>query len=194
MDIDTRSYSSPGYVLLAHIIEQVTGERYASALSEMILRPLRLERTGVGNNPPTLGERAAPYANAAPTPSFELDTVGTGTGDIWATTGDMAQWDDALTAARLLNPASTVAMFAPQAPVPENGLGLTDVHYGYGWYIADLSGHPLVFHLGDNARFQSVNVILPDEETCAVVLANDEYVDNEKICLRIVRELLRLPR
>lgn len=184
------SYSSPGYVLLAHIVEQVTGERYASVLAEAIFRPLGLDRTGAGNNPPGQGERASPCSKGEPRASFELDTVGIGTGDIWSTTGDMARWDEALAAQKLLSAESTRAMFAPHAAVPEDAPGLTDVRYGYGWYQAQFGGHAIVHHPGDNAGFQAINVMVPDDDALVVVLANDDHIDMEKIGPRIVRELL----
>src|SRR5712692_8489934 len=42
-------YSSPGYVLLAHIIERASGEAYATLLTERVLRHAHLDDTFVGN-------------------------------------------------------------------------------------------------------------------------------------------------
>jgi len=128
------SYSSPGYVLLAHIVEQVSSKPYAAFLQEEIFQPLGMNSTGTGNLSPRPEQQALGYAGAdqEPTPSFELKVVGKGAGDVWSTTHDLARWNIAIAAPGLLHAASLQAMFAPHAPIPSDVAGVPGLHYGYG--------------------------------------------------------------
>jgi CubicO group peptidase (beta-lactamase class C family) len=117
------SYSSPAYVLLAHIVERVSGERYADFLRQTIFDPLGMTSTGAGNRAPDPSRQAAGYEGAEPVPSFELDVVGMGAGDIWSTVEDLALWDRAMSAPGLLTEQSLQAMFTAHAtttdPLPD---------------------------------------------------------------------------
>ena len=81
------SYSSPGYVLLAHIIERATGKPYGAFLDEEIFEPLGMAATFNGH-PNGQAGLAVGRHNGTPVPSFDLDTLGLGTGSIWSTVGD----------------------------------------------------------------------------------------------------------
>jgi CubicO group peptidase (beta-lactamase class C family) len=55
---DRFSYSGPGYVLLAWIVEQVSGQAYASFLAERIFGPLGLRSAAAVNPSSGPGYRA----------------------------------------------------------------------------------------------------------------------------------------
>ncbi|MGH2515125.1 MAG: serine hydrolase domain-containing protein [Ktedonobacterales bacterium] len=185
------AYSSPGYVLLAHIVEQVSGEPYAAFLRRGIFEPLGMTRTGAGSSAPYPEQRAVGYAGKKPEPSFELDTVGIGAGDIWATTGDVARWDAALaTPGRLLSAESLRAMFFPYAATTEGFFDIPNAQYGYGWFLCEVAGHPISLHMGDNAGFGCLNARFPDLDTIAILLSNDEDNDVWKLGRGLVDEVL----
>jgi CubicO group peptidase (beta-lactamase class C family) len=175
------SYSSPGYVLLAHVVEVVTGEPYPSVLEREVLRPLGLGQTRAGE--PATGVTAAHGSRGGePAPSFDL-SVNVGTGDVWSTTADVARWPRAL------------ASFAPevysrQAAVADEQDGLTDVAYGYGWFTGSFGAERVVFHSGDNAGFVSLVVWVPEQDLVAVLLAADE-IDLAPLALPALDGLLR---
>lgn len=188
------SYSSPAYVVLAHIVEQVAGEPYAQFLDRRIFHPLGMSSTGAGNRSPHQDQQALGYTGEELSPSFELDTVGMGAGDIWTTTHDLARWDVALTAPGLLSASSLQAMFASHAAVPDQNMRdlttkLSGVWYGYGWFIAEVNGHRLWLHPGGNAGFNSINVLLQDDDAVVILLWNQQTNPME-IGLRVVAELL----
>jgi CubicO group peptidase (beta-lactamase class C family) len=192
------AYSSPAYVLLAHIVEQVAGEPYAHFLQQRIFQPLGMASTGAGNRAPRLEQQAQGYAGEAgeeaPAPSFELDTVGMGAGDIWATTRDLVRWNAALAAPGLLSAKSLEMMFAPHAMVPDEvvrdaAFELSSVQYGYGWFIGEVQGHRLWFHPGENAGFHAIALQAPDDGMIVIVLLNEETNPFE-IGLYLVRQVL----
>jgi len=189
---DRWSYSSLGYVLLAHIVEQVSGRPYATFLRENVFQSLGMHSTGAGNQTPYHERRAQGYDGDAMLPSFELDTIGIGTGDIWSTTGDLARWDESLMAGRLLNEESLAPMFAAHARVPEGPRGIADLHYGYGWFLGRLEDHRVTFHTGDNNGFRSFNAWFPDDDVVIVVLANDERANPNNTGVHLARSVLGL--
>ena len=183
------AYSSPGYVLLAHVVEQVTGEPYASFLRRAIFGPLGMVDSGVGNHAPRPERQALGYAGKKPVSPFELDTLGIGAGDVWSNTHDLARWDAALTTpGALLRAESLRAMFAPHAVVSEAFSEFPGTAYGYGWLVAEVNGQQVYFHPGDNAGFVALNALLPANDALVILLANDEDVDLEKIGREVLRE------
>jgi CubicO group peptidase (beta-lactamase class C family) len=156
-----------------------------------------MSHTGAGNRAPHPERQATGYAGEEAVPSFELDTVSIGAGDIWSTTGDLARWNAALARpSLLLGEESLQLVFAPHAAITKGFVPLTSAHYGYGWVIGEVQGHPLHFHPGDNAGFNAVNLHLPDHDASVILLSNDEGGGDEDrdlwgIGLRLVTALLR---
>jgi CubicO group peptidase (beta-lactamase class C family) len=187
------AYSSPGYVVLAWIVERASGDSYATFLERDVLRPIGLADTGAGSHAPRPDRRALGYVRGRPSDAFELDSVGVGAGDVWSTTRDLAQWNAALAVPdRLLSDRSLSAMFAPHAGVTNGAsvfAGIDGTRYGYGWYLAEVGGHRLRWHPGDNAGFCSLNAWLPETDSAIVLLSNDESSDLASIGLDLVRGL-----
>jgi CubicO group peptidase (beta-lactamase class C family) len=184
-------YSSPAFVLLAHIVEQSTGDAYAAFLAANIFRPVGMDSTGAGSGAPYPERRAVGYTAGKPAPSFDLDDVGIGAGDIWSTTADMARWDAALAAPGLLGERSLTAMFAPHAVTTRSFPEIPIIHYGYGWLIATLAGHKVAYHTGGNAGYVSINVWVPDDDILIVILANEDVtLDTRGMGMRIASELV----
>jgi CubicO group peptidase (beta-lactamase class C family) len=170
---DGWSYSSPGYVLLAHIIEAVAGIAYPEFLTHRVLGPLGLENSAVVD-PPGNGPSARGSVGGVPTRSFDLGSVNRGTGDVWSTATDLARWPRAIASSDLLSWQTRAMMFSAQARIADREAGLTDVGYGLGWFTAHLGRHRLVFHSGDQPGFTALLVWAPEPDLVAAVLASDE--------------------
>ena len=182
-------YSSPGYVLLAWIVEQAAGQPYASFLADRIFGPLGLHQTSAGDRPGGAG-MARGYHAGQPVPSVELATVGLGAGDVWSTAADLLRWDEAVAKNELLPASLHAAMFTARvAPGSAGNRGdWSFTGYGYGWRIGAIDGRRAYFHTGDNPGYLSVNAWLPDEQLTLAVLTNDEATDIEQA----VTDLLEL--
>jgi CubicO group peptidase (beta-lactamase class C family) len=172
------SYSSPGYVLLAWIVERAADQPYASFLAREIFEPLAMGASFAGNGDGEPDLAAGHRAGTRVARSFELDTVGLGAGDVWSTVGDIARWDRAVGSGRILAESSRRAMFSVQAPIDaSDGLIRTD-GYGYGCFIGRASGdRRVIYHTGDNAGFVAVNVWFPDDDVRLVAVSNEETTD-----------------
>jgi CubicO group peptidase (beta-lactamase class C family) len=172
----TWHYSSPGYLLAAHIVERASGRPYREFLTERILSPLKLTQTTVGSTP---GGAARGYRDGQPVAPFDLDTM-PGTGDIWSTAADLTRFTAALHRGELIAASSLRAMRTAHAPVgddDEGELRLTTTGYGYGMFTGDFGGLTAWYHPGDNPGYQSLACWIPDRAASLVILANDEAVD-----------------
>jgi len=171
-------YSSPGYVVLADLVQRAAHVPYRDAITERILRPLALSNTVVGNHAPDR-RRANGYEHGRPTPPFELDTVGRGAGDLWSTASDLSEWMGSLMHGAILEPAAQQRMLSPQVAVADADLAnpVRATHYGYGISLTMLDGEPFLFHTGHNPGFRALAGFLPEREVTFAYLSNEETTD-----------------
>jgi CubicO group peptidase (beta-lactamase class C family) len=176
------SYSSPGYVLLANIVEQAAGLPYAQFLAGEIFASLGMTATFAGN-PAGQPDLAHGHRDGRPIRSWDLDTANKGTGDVWSTAPDLAAWDQALARGEFLATASRQAMLTAHTPVDEDyGLPIRPYGYGYGWFLGTgPGGRTVIYHPGDNAGFLALNAWFPDHDTRLIMLTNDETTDASAI-------------
>jgi CubicO group peptidase (beta-lactamase class C family) len=158
------AYSSPGYVLLAHVVQRASDTPYRTFLAERIFTPLGLTATFAGNAGENTPEVATGHgADGHELPSWELDITGMGAGDIWSTAHDVLSWLDSLRDGRLLSERSRALMLSDQAG-----------GYGYGTFVGEIDGRPWWFHTGHNQGFKAVAGCIPAVDRRIVVLSNNE--------------------
>jgi CubicO group peptidase (beta-lactamase class C family) len=175
-------YSSPGYVLLAHIVSRASGRPYRSYLREAIFSPLGLRDTFAGMPDGEVDRLAVPYASGKVTPSFELDSLGMGAGDAWSTTHDMLRWDRALASGAFLSARSRELTFTAHASV---GDVRSFEAYGYGWQLGPVGGRMARCHSGGNAGFSTFNAWFPEIDGYVIVLSNDETCDAQGLTAKL---------
>ena len=180
------SYSSPGYVLLAHILERATGLPYGAFLAQEIFEPLNMAATfnGMPSGQPSL---AVGCQDGAAVPSFALNTLGLGTGSIWSTVGDLARWDRALADGEILSEAARRAMRTVHVPVEDDDGLIHTQGYGYGWFIGSAAGHRVAYHPGDNPGFRTINAWFPDDGVRLAVLSNEGTARLDPIVHDLIR-------
>lgn len=159
-------YSNTGYILLAAIVERITGRSFETALARDVLTPAGLSETGDGDPGAVISRRAsgarrvagewrnpAPLAAGAPS----------GAGSLISTLDDLVAWDRALLSGHVLAPASLVAM------TTDNGHG-----YGLGLYLGRAYGQRLWSHGGFISGFAAIKDTYPDLGLTIAVLGNTE--------------------
>lgn len=167
-------YSSPGYVLLAHAVQRAADRPYRDVLTDEIFTPLQMEHTFAGS-PKDRSEVARGHdRDGSPVPSWELDVVGMGAGDIWSTTSDLLAWMDGLRSGRLLDERHRGLMLTEQA---STGGGPHARGYGYGWFVGSVAGQVWFHHSGDNAGFRAFDACLPESDCRIVVLSNSDTTE-----------------
>lgn len=184
-------YSSPGYRLLAHIIEQAAGDAYATVLDRLIFKALGMRHTWLGSPTADRQAYALGYNRSVLVRSLDLDTVSLGAGDAWSTIGDLDRWNDAVWAGGLLGPASTRAMFTAHAVTSWSDPGVGEIQSGYGCFLTRMDGRRMTYHPGDTDGYACINAVFPDDRLHVVVLGNDEGVDPLSIAVDIGRSLVR---
>jgi len=172
-------YSSPGYLLVARIVEQAAGQSYGPFLAEQIFAPLGLESTTTG--PPTdpAADVAKGHRDGRPVAEGPLPPL-PGTSDVWSTVGDLVRYAEQFHSGALLGAESRAVMTGPLAPTaaePKPGRSFFGSHYGYGLYIGTVAGHPAYFHPGDIPGFASFHAWLPDRRASIAVLSSDELTN-----------------
>jgi len=158
-------YSNTGYVLLATIVERLSGQRMADFLAQHVFQPLGMSSTFVRD---AIAPARASFAFAYD--AFGLpagDTNGTvGDGDVYSTVDDLYKWDRALAGSTLVRAGTLEAAFAP--PV----LPGSPSTYGFGWNARVEHGERILWHTGSTGGYRAYIERRPDEQLLIAMLTN----------------------
>lgn len=157
-------YSNSGYVLLAKVIEQVSGLGYEEFLRRRIFAPLGMHDSGVDADNRILPQRAQGYYKTAAgliSASYLYMEYTNGAGSLYSTVLDLYKWDRALYTDTLLSAATRERMFTPYAQT-----------YGYGWFTREEWGHKLVEHRGGINGFLTMIQRFVDDDVVVITLFN----------------------
>ena len=161
------TYSNTNYVLLALIIEKVSGKSFPDFMRDKFFIPLKMNNSFVFTLKDTL--TATPSFTAGGT-YWNNDFLDATYGDknIYSTPEDMLKWDQALYTEQVLNRAMLDSAFAP------GSFEKPGIHnYGLGWRMQLLpNGKKVLYHFGkwhgNNAAFAR----LTDEKATIIILGN----------------------
>ena len=163
-------YNNSGYFLLGAIVERVSGTSYASFLEQRIFTPLGMKDTAYEGVERSNAPRATGYSaqdkGFAPAQPLSMSQP-YAAGALVSTVDDLAKWDAAIAAGKLLKPASWKQAFTPYKLSPEKSTG-----YGYGWGVGTLQGTPVVDHGGGINGFRTHALRLPQQKVFVAVLSN----------------------
>src|SRR5687768_1496053 len=161
-------YESPNYVLLAEIVERVSGKPFERFLEERIFEPLGMTETGFAS--PNL---ARAY-RSGPDGKFELNEAvnrARGSSGLLSTVEDFAKWLAALSEGRVISRPLFQRMVAGTRL--EDG---TPISYSYGLQVErDHNGVPglaLISHGGQTAAYRSTFSYFPEQRFGSVMLCN----------------------
>ncbi|MCC6761649.1 MAG: beta-lactamase family protein [Chitinophagaceae bacterium] len=191
-------YSNTGYLLLASVVEKVSGEDFISFLRQRIFAPLKMKHTDIR----TLEAKAATLNFAA---GHLKDATGTyinankfhssdytvwlgnrkGPGRISSTAADLLRWDKALYKNKLVQ-RSTLQQAFSAAKLNNGELSM----YGFGW---DLETHSvlgnIVKHNGDNPGYSTQIIRCIDKRYTVIVLCNNVHPSFRKLLSNIMQAL-----
>ncbi len=158
-------YSNSGYLLLAYVIEKVSGKKYDDFLRERIFTPLGMNDSGGDQHAPILRHRAYGYTPAGDKVLRNADyldmSIPIGGGSLYSTTHDLLKWERGLFGGRVLSAASLKKMTTPF---------LHDYAYGLG--VETAGGRKMISHNGGIEGFNSRLNYYPEAKVVVVVLAN----------------------
>jgi CubicO group peptidase (beta-lactamase class C family) len=179
------AYNNFGYVLLAHIIEQVSGQTYAAFLEQAIFTPLNMRNSGYQESSSGV---ALCYTDRSATTAGEWlsPPISEGAGHLYSTSEDLFQWDRALYTNQLLPRTELERIYEPY--VRET----TDYPlfgYGYGWLVGQVLGQPLVGGAGGGPAFATLYVRYPVDGLTLIVLTNQGGINHFSILGAIASNL-----
>lgn len=160
-------YSDVGYFLLGMILEKVSGQRYREFMTERFFKPVAMTATSVLDQWAVVKNRAAGYTlrdgqlvNIRRVAQIELPSHF----GIFSTVMDLARWEVALAAGKVVTPASLEQMWTPVRLNDGTTHG-----YGFGWVLGRRGRHRLISHTGITGTQYSR---FPDDGLTVIVLTN----------------------
>jgi CubicO group peptidase (beta-lactamase class C family) len=168
------AYNNCGYILVAHIIEEVSGQSYADYLNQAIFTPLNMHNTGYpdGSN----GEEVIYYHDGLARTGGKVRPlpVSDGAGGLHSSSEDLFLWDQALYVDQLMPKSETDQIFEPFVP-PTDIPGFDEA---YRWLLGESQGQPVPAFAGggEGSPFGTLIARFPQNRLTVIVLAN-QYID-----------------
>ena len=172
------SYSSPGYWLSGFVVEELYGKPYADAMTELLFKPVGMERTTLRpflaiTYPFATGHVVQEGKATIIRPMFNNVAMWPA-GSIFSNAKDLSRWvialinDGKVEGKQLLSPTLINQMVQHHVPVP----GETDSYYGYGLTVFKYKGLEFVGHGGFSRGYGSMIQMVPSKKFAVIVLTN----------------------
>ncbi len=163
-------YSNTNYMLLASIVEKVSGVPFENFLRQNIFTPLKMTNTVVYNreNKQELINPAIGYnGNYVPEIDIYLNGV-VGDKGVYSNVDDMYKFYLGLVENKLVSPKTFQQMITPKHKKRKDGK-----NYGYGFRLLEKeNGKIIVFHTGWWYGFRTYFIMSPDLQNVSIVLTN----------------------
>ena len=182
-------YNNSGFVMLALIIEAVTGMPFDEYLKKNVFDVCKMDSTGYFELDRLPARCASNYiycpdTNSCRTNIFSVDAKGTGAGGAFVTVKDAVRFWEALSDYKLLSKEMTQMMLAKQSgdgSDPEEGW------YGYGvWLIDNPGGKDFAYLQGCDPGVSFIAEYDPNNGMISVAVSN--YCDNVWEIMRNIRK------
>ncbi|WP_080059426.1 serine hydrolase [Spirosoma aerolatum] len=179
------AYTNSGYFLLGLIIEKVTQQPFESVIRKRFIEPLQLTRTGFDFINLKRSEKTTGYTywkDSVLVAVRPLDsTAAYSAGGMYSSVGDLYRWAQAMLTNQLLKPASQKLAFTAIKPG----------NWSYGWGINLFQkGQKLVFQNGNLPGFATFFVLLPEDNTVLIMLANVDDTSDATTLEPLLKDLL----
>ncbi|MBB6024437.1 CubicO group peptidase (beta-lactamase class C family) [Paenibacillus sp. JGP012] len=158
-------YSNSGYVLLAYVVEQVSGMSYADYVQQTIFSPLGMNNSGEASRTVHTNSGFVQQDNAWVTAPYYVSQSGSGT--IYSTVDDLLQWDRALYTNEILSQDTIETMYQPYS----------DKNYGYAWILKENGPKRTVFHNGSGGGFSTAFSRNLSDDITIILLGNHAGMD-----------------
>lgn len=160
-------YCNTNYVLLALILEKVSGQSYPDYLRTRFFTPLQMNHSFVY----TTRDSLKVFPSFQHTGSLWADDIFEGTyGDknIYSTPRDLLKWDQALYTENLVNKALLDSAFTPYSQERPS------IHnYGLGFRMLNFpNGKNVIYHFGRWHGFNAAFARMTDEKATVIILGN----------------------
>ncbi len=181
-------YCNTNYMLLAMIVEAVSGRPFRDVVQQRIFSKLGMAHTGSDTDALLLPHRAQGYRQHAAAlervreASFSAPSSVDGGAGLYSTTGDLLLWERALFGGKVVNKASLAWM-------TRQGLG----NYGAGIFHDERQGEAVIEHSGAMEGFTTEVCYVPGRQWTVVVLSNREHSPKGLIAGQLLDILFGVP-
>ncbi|MFK0264767.1 serine hydrolase domain-containing protein [Streptomyces angustmyceticus] len=171
-----QEYRGINYVLLALLIEALTGRRYGEVIAGRLLRPLGLRHTSVpGNDPRIHGPHVHGYLKMTDGSLLDItafdQSLAWGEGEMISHTGDLDRFLSALFSGELLPPRELERMFT-LPPAEVRMVDGSPARYSAGLQTVTLNGITLWGKTGERYGYCSALFATRDQQRRAVLSFN----------------------
>lgn len=187
-------YSNLAFALLGEVVERASGLPYERYVTERILTPLGLERTGFTPDAPVaVPYLVDPWSDVLHVePAFADESLAGAAGSLWSTAADLCRWCAFLAEPdpAVLAPATLDEMCELQAMLdPESW----SIGWGLGLELWREGNRILVGHEGATPGFQACVLTSRQEKVGAAVVANAGNRSTPgRLCAELITTTLEL--
>jgi CubicO group peptidase (beta-lactamase class C family) len=179
-------YSNSGYLVLAMLVEQVSGQPFPEFVKENVFEPLEMNDTLVyDETSPQVKNRAKSYTRE-PTGYRNIDyhplNLIYGDGAVNSSLEDLYKWDQALYTEKLVKQLTLKEAFS--TGTLNDG---SETDYGFGWSIGEFCDSSFVEHGGAWVGFRTYIIRFLSERLSVIVLSNFAQLDVEDLSAQIAR-------
>jgi CubicO group peptidase (beta-lactamase class C family) len=178
------SYCGSGYLLLALLVERVSGNLLNGFCLEHIFKPLGMLNTHFHDDPLKLVQDRAYAYYAIETGEYQnaILTCGlTGGTGLYTSIEDLARWDENFYSARVGGTAVIERMHQPACL--NDG---REIEYAAGLILENYKGKETVVHGGDGAGIHCYMIRFPKHRFSVVVLGNRSDVNARRLAHQVV--------
>lgn len=160
-------YCNTNYVLLALIVEKVTGKSFPQYMKETIFEPLGMKNTFVYTPADSMHVPMSYKPSGALWANDKYENT-YGDKNIYSTPRDLFKWDSALYREDFVSKVLLDSSFVPRSHEKPS------IHnYGYGWRMLNLkNGKNVIYHFGKWHGFTPAFARLIDEKAVIIILGN----------------------
>jgi CubicO group peptidase (beta-lactamase class C family) len=161
------SYSNTNFVLLAMLVEKITGQTYPDYMQQKFFRPLQMNDTYVFTLKDT-STATRSFTTGGKLWDYDFLDGTYGDKNIFSTPRDLLKWDQALYTDQLIRPSLLDSAYTPQSNERRS------MHnYGLGWRLEMLpNGKKIIYHFGKWHGFNAAFARLTDEKATIIILGN----------------------
>ena len=185
-------YSSPGYYLLATVLESVYNDSFHNIFQNKILKPLNMKDSGIVNGLEVLPNLANGYHlisdDSLVVAPFRNYSMLKGAGDMYATSQDLLKWNNSFLLNTLVSKQSKDSIFDTKKIKPKE----KSEHYGYGWYI-NTDEPKKYYHGGGTWGYSTYISMYPKDSLSIIILSNISPIPISEVASDIEKIILGNP-
>ncbi len=160
------AYSNTNFLILALLIEELSGESYENYISTKILEPLNMTDTEMGSNEISGENYAQGYYGNENVSEYPMQ-IAFGAGCWTSTVPDLEKWCRATMGDNWFSPDEKNVIFGEDVPEESTAFELA-------WFRSKIDGKTFLWHGGDIDGFASLIGFVPESNSVLISLSNEQ--------------------